>query len=248
MTGLAVFAAGSLRAPLSEIGRRAERRWPSLRLRLVFGASGLLRDRIAAGEAAQVFASANLGHPQALADAAGRGAVVRRFARNRLCVLARPEVDVTALNVLDRLLDPTVRVGTSTPGADPSGDYAWEFFRRIARRGGPLAAAYETLDRKALKLTGGPTSPPPEPGRSVYGSLLTSGQADVFVTYRSNARQAIQEVPGLQRIDLPADVDVTADYGVVLLDTDDSAAKNFVDLLLAPEGQAVLMEHGLAPR
>ena len=244
---LVVFAAGSLRAPLTEIGRQFEEREPGARLRFVFGASGLLKDRLAAGEAAEVFASANMAHPQALA-AAGRAGAVQRFTRNRLCLLARPEVGVTADNALDRLLDPAVRVGTSTPQADPSGDYTWELFRRIDGRGAAYAGAYERLDRKALKLTGGPASPPPPAGRSVYAALLEEGQADVFVTYCSNALQAQQEVPALQRVDLPEDVNISADYGVVLLESAGPQARRFVDLVLGPAGQAALARQGFAPR
>ena len=33
-------------------------------------------------------------------------------------------------NLLDRMLDPAVRLATSTPGADPGGDYAWAVFAR----------------------------------------------------------------------------------------------------------------------
>ena len=43
------------------------------------------------------------------------------FARNRLCALAVPKVGLTSANFIDRLLDPTVKLGTSTPKADPSG-------------------------------------------------------------------------------------------------------------------------------
>ena len=42
---------------------------------------------------ADVFASADMGRPQALA-VAGRSAPVVLFARNRLCAIARPEVKV----------------------------------------------------------------------------------------------------------------------------------------------------------
>jgi ABC-type molybdate transport system substrate-binding protein len=66
---LAVFAAGSLRAPLTEIARAYEASQPGQRVVLTFGASGLLKDRIQAGERADVFASANMEHPQALACA-----------------------------------------------------------------------------------------------------------------------------------------------------------------------------------
>lgn len=244
---LVVFAAGSLRAPLTEIGRQFEQREPGARLRFVFGASGLLKDRLAAGEAAEVFASANMAHPQALA-AAGRAGAAQRFTRNRLCLLARPQAGVTADNALGRLLDPAVRVGTSTPQADPSGDYTWELFRRIDGRGAAYAGAYELLDRKALKLTGGAASPPPPAGRSVYAALLEGGQADVFITYCTNALLAQQEVPALQCVDLPEDVNVSADYGVVLLESAGPRARRFVDLLLGPDGQAVLARQGFAPR
>ena len=244
---LVVFAAGSLRAPLAEIGRQFEAREPGAPLRIVFGASGLLKDRLSAGEVAEVFASANMAHPQALA-AVGRAGAVQRFTRNRLCLLARPEAGVTADNALDRLLDPAVRVGTSTPQADPSGDYTGELFRRIDGRGAAYAGAYESLDRKALKLTGGPASPPPPVGRSVYAALLEAGQADVFITYCTNALQAQQELPALQRVDLPEDVNVSADYGVALLERAGPRARRFVDFVLGPAGQAVLARHGFAPR
>ncbi|WP_428424845.1 molybdate ABC transporter substrate-binding protein [Methylibium sp.] len=244
---LVVYAAGSLRASLTEIGRRFEQDTPGVHLRFVFGAAGLLKDRLAAGEPADVFASANMEHPQAIAAASGAG-TVRRFTRNRLCVLARPEAGVTADNVLARLLDPALRVGTSTPEADPCGDYAWELFRRIGQRGGAFAGAYDMLDRKALKLTGGPGSPRPPAGRSVYVALLEAGQADVFIIYTTIALQAQQENAALHRVDIPEDVNVAANYGVVLLGGAGPQAQRFVEALLAPAGQAVLARRGFAPR
>ena len=97
-----------------------------------FGASGLLKDEIASGAKAEVFASANMEHPQALAAEKRSGPVVL-FARNRLCALARPGLEVTPAALLDRMLDPQVKLGTSTPKADPSGDYAWEVFRKAEK-------------------------------------------------------------------------------------------------------------------
>ncbi|HSV68482.1 MAG TPA: molybdate ABC transporter substrate-binding protein [Methylibium sp.] len=241
-----VYAAGSLRGALTEVGRRYEAAQPGSKLRFVFGASGLLKDRLLGGEAAHVFASANMEHPQALA-AAGRAGAVERFTRNRLCALLREGVDASAATVIDRLLDPAVRVATSTPKADPSGDYAWQMFGKVGARGGAYAGAEAALQRKALQLTGGPASPPP-PGRSVYGALLEAGQADVFITYCSNALQARREVPSLRQLDLPEDVNVAADYGVTLLAGAPPAAQRFVELLLGAEGQAVLATQGFAPR
>lgn len=250
-TELVVFAAGSLRAVLGEFGREFEAAHAAsapTRLRFVFGASGLLKDRIVAGERADVFASANMEHPQAVAQ----GAPVQRFARNRLCVLAHPEADVTAANVVERMLDPALKLGTSTPKADPSGDYAWAMFRRIEARGGRYAGSQAVLERKALQLTGGPNSPPPPAGRNVYGVLVAARDADLFVTYCTNAVRARAEQPMLRQIELPEDIDVAADYGVLVLPgaaaPSQAAARRFVDALLAPAGQALLARHGFAPR
>jgi hypothetical protein len=71
----------------------------------VFGASGLLRERIEKGEAAAVFASADVGHPETLARN-GKSLPPVVFARNRLCGLAAPGVDVTTATLLERMLDP----------------------------------------------------------------------------------------------------------------------------------------------
>ncbi len=84
---------------------------------------------------------------------------VRRFARNEMCALVAPALDVTPATLVDRLLDPAVRLGTSTPKADPSGDYAWLVFERIEQQG--RKGAFQQLAAKALQLTGGPNSPPP---------------------------------------------------------------------------------------
>ncbi|MFD1381510.1 substrate-binding domain-containing protein [Fodinicurvata halophila] len=105
------------------------------------------------GEAADVFASANMKHPQAIADE--RGGEVVAFARNRLCAIAQPDLEVTSDNLLDVMLRADVRVGTSTPKADPSGDYAFALFDKAeALQDG----AAEKLKEKSLQLTGGPDS------------------------------------------------------------------------------------------
>ena len=131
-----LFAAGSLREPLTEIAREGSQ------VETRFGASGLLRDEIAAKGGADVFASANMEHPRSLAEA-GRSGPAVLFARNRLCALARPNLDATSADVVDRMLDPAVKLGASTPKADPSGDYAWAVFRNID---GLRPGSFETLD------------------------------------------------------------------------------------------------------
>jgi molybdate transport system substrate-binding protein len=148
-----LHAAGSLRGPLTEIAAAFET-VTTLKVQAKFGASGLLKDEIAAGGKAEVFASANMEHPQALAKAGKSGPVVL-FARNQLCALVRPGLAVTSDTLLERMLDPLIKLGSSTPRADPSGDHAFEAFRRAdVIKSGASAA----LEKKALQLTGGANS------------------------------------------------------------------------------------------
>ena len=234
-----VFAAGSLRAALTDVGQAFEQA-TGTPARFEFGPSGLLKQRILAGETPDVFASANTEHPQALVDA-GRAAPVVVFARNQLCALVRPGLDTSPERLLDTMLDPAIKLGTSTPGADPSGDYAWQAFRKAdSLRSGSFAR----LDHKALKLTGGSQPAPSSTAGSVYGALVGSGRADVFLTYRTNALLARKELPALQVVDLPAALAVGAEYGVTHLQGASPAARRFVEFLAESTGQGIRAAFG----
>lgn len=241
---LEVYAAGSLRAALDEVARAFEQTQGS-KVVMSYGASGLLKDRIVAGETPQVFASANMEHPQALV-AVGKATAVTPFTRNALCVLAAPAFSLQAKSLAQRLLDADVRVGTSTPKADPSGDYAFTMFELIESTGAAGVGSADALKRKALQLTGGPNSPKPASGRSVYGELVVTGQADAFVTYCTNASAARREQPTLQVLAVPAAVNVSALYGLVLLNPATAQAQAYAAFLLGPQGQAVLASHGFS--
>src|SRR5262249_3946752 len=115
-----LHAAGSLRGALTDVAKAFESA-TGTPVQAKYGASGTLKDAIARGEKAEVFASANMEHPRALAEAKRSGPVVL-FARNTLCALVRPGLSVTPDTLLDRMLDPQIKLGTSTPKADPSGD------------------------------------------------------------------------------------------------------------------------------
>lgn len=237
-----LFAAGSLKAALSDVAT-AYARQGGAAVKATWGPSGLLKQRLEGGEPADLFTSANMEHPKSLEDK-GLAEPVQRFARNKLCVLAQPNMTVTAETLLERLLDPAVRVGTSTPKADPAGDYAWQMFERAEKlRPGSLAI----LDAKALKLAGGPDSPKPPADRTIYGVLMEQGKSDVFVTYCTNAVLAVREVPSLKVVQVPPELSVAADYGLtVLKGKANGPAADFARFILAPTGQAILERHGFS--
>jgi molybdate transport system substrate-binding protein len=236
-----LHAAGSLRGALTEVSQAFEKK-SGVKVVAKYGPSGLLRDEIAGGGKAEVFASANMTHPEALAKA-GKAGPVALFTRNRLCALVKPGLAVTSDTLLERMLDPSVKLGTSTAKADPSGDYAFEVFGKAEAL---KPGANETLSKKALQLTGGPTSPPPPKDRSVYGKVVADGQADIFLTYCTNAIVAQRENPGQQVVQLPAPLSVGADYGMTVINNASPNAKKLADFILSPDGQAILAKHGFA--
>ena len=151
-----LLAAGSLKAAMTEAANTFEVRNPGAAVELEFAASGLLRERIEKGEAAHVFASADIGSSHR-SSPSGHG---QRQARR-----LRPQ--------------PTVRAG-ATPASpsprrltrcharseDPSGhlDAEGRSFGRLCvcafcqGRGTQGQARAAALEAKALQLTGGPTS------------------------------------------------------------------------------------------
>jgi molybdate transport system substrate-binding protein len=240
--GVSLYAAGGLRAPMDEVvAAFAAAGGPPVKV--TYGPSGQLRERIEKGESAEVFASADMENVQALVWA-GRAAAPVVFARNRLCALVAQEVAASPETLLDRMLDPKVKLGTSTPKADPSGDYAWQLFDKAER---VHPGAQKALDAKALKLTGGPDSPPASADRSIYGVLIATHKADIFLTYCANATQAAREVPGAQVVAVPDGLAVGADYTLTTMKGASPFALLFATYILSPKAQEILARHGLTP-
>ena len=236
-----LHAAGSLRGALTEVSKAFEAAGGGA-VQAKYGPSGLLKDEIAGGAKAEVFASANMNHPQVLASAKKSGPVVL-FARNRLCALVRPGLAVDSNSLLERILDPAVKLGSSTPKADPSGDYAFEVFARADKL---KPGARATLEKKALLLTGGKTSAAPPQGRSSYGWHVAEGRADIFLTYCTNALVAQKENAGQQIVALPGTLAVGADYGLTVVAGASPAAYRFAMFILSSDGQRILASHGFA--
>ena len=242
---LKVYSAGSLKAAWTDLAQAYERKSGN-RIVFEFGASGLLRERLEKGanngERADLFTSADTGHPQALADK-GLAGPMRAFTANRLCAIAQPEVGLTTANLLDKLLDPAVRVASSTPKADPSGDYTWAMFERADK---VKPGAFQTLSTKALQLVGGPHSAPPPKDRTAYGKLMEDRVADVFIAYCTNGVLATREVPRLANVQLPENLSVLATYGMVQMRGAQPATAGLADFLLSGEAQKILAGHGFA--
>ena len=202
----------------------------------IFGPAGLLRQRIESGEPTDVFASADLQQPQRLAAMRTEVRVVP-FARNRMCLATRRIPDTA---ILDLMLEPATRLGVSTAGVDPGGDYARAVFARADRLRPDTASQ---LEAKALDVLG-PGRMAPVAGRSAAASVFLANEADALLYYCSALHVAAKEVPGLFVQPLPAELEVGPIYALALL-TVDPRADRLAVFLLSEAGQALLVQHGL---
>jgi molybdate transport system substrate-binding protein len=236
-----IFAAGSLRGVVGELAKEAG---PALDIEVKssFGGSGLMRERIEKGETPDLFLSADVGSPRKLA-AAGRTVVPAiAFARNRMCILSRSSAHVTARNLVDRLLAKGVRVKTSTPVADPAGDYAWAIFDRIDALRPGSGALLKSRAQDLMSLTATPTTPT----QSAAAALFLSNQVDMSITYCSAAPSLEKEVSGLTSLVVPPQLDPHPLYGAAVLSNKPQALRLAL-FLLSDKGQAIIAREGLVP-
>jgi ABC-type molybdate transport system substrate-binding protein len=234
-----VFAAGSLSSAFTEM-IAAFTATDGTAVQPVFGPSGLLRARIETGEAADILASADMAQARALATPTHPVIV---FTRNRMCAVGRESLGLTPQNVLDRMLDAKVRLATSTPGADPGGDYAWAIF---ARADAVHPGAKAILEAKALKLVGGPNTPPLVPGKAPVQGVFLADKADIMLGYCSGSASILKDVPGLVSVEMPPDLTVGPAYGMVVL-SDSLPAAQFALFVMSEPGQAILGRFGFDP-
>ena len=208
----------------------------------MFGPAGVLRDRLLAGESADLFASADTAGPTAVAGKVGHALVVP-FARNLMCVLTPERLGLTASTLLDHMLAPDFRLAVSTPGADPGGDYARAVFKRAeAVRPGAEAA----LTAKAEMLLGGPGSMTPQPGKSPAATIFLADRADGLLYYCSGTASAAREMPGLVSIPVPDALEVGPVYGLAIL-SDRPETARLALFMLSAAGQKILSDGGLLP-
>jgi molybdate transport system substrate-binding protein len=236
---LKVMAAGSLKDGFTAIFADFSKQYGAS-FAPVYGPSGTLRERLQQGEAFDVFASAALSHAQTLTDAGIAGPSML-FTRNALCVVTAADSALDTGDLIDTLLKPETKIGTSTPVSDPAGDYTWEMFHRIeARRSG----AFKILSEKAQQLFGGPNTTAPVNGRSPLLVALDAHRIDLFIYYCSGAQEIVKASPRYKSVALPPELVVGPEYGLAVSRQAQPGAADFAMYLMSPPGQARLRAFG----
>ena len=228
---LTVFAASSLQEPFARLARLFEA-GSGARVQLACAGSQELRAQIEHGARADVFASADRRHLDAL-RALGLAREPRSFARNQP-VIAVPKGNPAAIRSLADL--PRARqIVVGTPEV-PIGAYTVELLDRASRTA--LGADFRARVEKRIVSR--------ELNVRQVLAKVALGEADAAIVYRTDALALAGQV---ESVALPAEVLVLAGYALASLPggTEPALAEEFVRLVLSEPGQAVLRGAGFEP-
>ena len=173
-----------------------------------------------------------MAHPQALL-ASGRALSVSSFALNRLCLTVRADVMREGDDWRSLLMREDLRIGTSTPGCDPSGDYTQQLFSR-------MGAVGEAIRSRAVALVGGRDSLPLPAEALAAQWLIDHDHTDVFIGYASYAPR-LRQISTLRVVDIPEPYNPIAEYAFACLT---ARGKPLAEFLLSTPAGLILMQHG----
>lgn len=226
-TELAVFAASSLTEAFEELERGFEATHPHVDVQLTFAGSQVLRLQIEQGATADVYASADERHMQALVQG-GHVSPPAVFAHNELAVIvpANRSSSIQSFDDLDsadRLVIGAVHV--------PVGYYTQALFDRAAVHYGEAFAA--NLRANVVSE---------ESNVRLVRAKVELGEADAAVVYRTDATGSDR----VGTVAIPDAINVHADYpiAVTVRTTHRESATAFVNYATSRAGAATLKRHG----
>ena len=224
---LHVYAASSLAESFAAMEHAFEAAHPGTDVVLAFAGSQVLRLQIERGAPADVFASADPAHMQALVER-GRVRDRRVFAHNQLVLIVPPENPARIESFRDLPRASRLVIGTESA---PVGSYARQALRR-AEAAGEGGFAASVLARVASE----------ESNVRLVRAKVELGEADAAIVYRSDTVAAAR----VRAIEIPPDVNVNADYsiGVVAGGANGDLAEAWLAFVLSREGRQLLARHG----
>jgi len=216
---ITVFAASSLTAAYTAIGKDFEKAHPGSMIKLSFGGSSTLVAQIQQGAIGDIFASADQPNMQKAVDAGLVAESPSIFAHNRLEIVVGAG-NPKRITGLSNLAQSGLIVVLCAP-AVPCGRYAAQ---ALQKAGMTVKPASQETDVKAVV------------------SKVALGEADAGIVYVTDVKAAGS---GVQGVEIPLSLNVVADYPVAILKDSQNAplAKAFVSYLLGA-GQPTLARYG----
>ena len=220
---LVVFAASSLIDAFPKIATTYQQQHPGWKVEFEFLGSDQLAAQIEQGDPADVFAAASTKYPEQLQSQNLLGKTTN-FATNTL-VLATPADNPAGITSVNNIGNAKLVVGDPSV---PIGAYTLTVLDNLGIK--PSSLNIVSQEAKVTDIV----------------TKLELGEADAGFIYTSDARTAGDKLKTFQ---LPASAQATATYpiGIVTGSKNTKAAQQWIDLVMSPQGQQVLVSDGFGP-
>ncbi|WP_066473486.1 molybdate ABC transporter substrate-binding protein [Skermania piniformis] len=215
-----VFAAASLKATFTELGRQFEQAYPGSKVDFQFAGSSDLAQQIIAGAPADVFASADTANMTKVTDAHEITDQPVNFASNTLTIAVAPG-NPKGIATLADLTRPDVSVVVCAPQV-PCGSAAVKVEQAANVDIKPVSEEQAVTD--------------------VLGKV-TSGQADAGLVYRTDASGAGDKVTAVPFAESSGVVNIYP-IGVLADAKNATGGREFAELVAGPQGRDVLQQAG----
>ena len=212
-----VFAASSLTDAFTEIGRRFGAQ-QGVSVAFNFLSSSDLARQIEQGAQADVFASADEANMQKVVDSGFGDAEPVVFARNTLQIVV-PTGNPAGIESLADLQDDGLIISLCNDEC-PAGGYAGEIFDKAG-----VQVEADSLETEVKGVV----------------TRVAIGEADAGIVYTTDVEAAAGDVEG---IDIPAEINVVAEYPIAALEDESASATDFMAYVLSRQGRKVLRKHG----
>lgn len=220
---LVVFAASSLIDAFPKIATTYQQQHPGWKVEFEFLGSDQLAAQIEQGDPADVFAAASTKYPEQLQSQNLLGKTTN-FATNTL-VLATPADNPAGITSVNNIGNAKLVVGDPSV---PIGAYTLTVLDNLGIK--PSSLNIVSQEAKVTDIV----------------TKLELGEADAGFIYTSDARTAGDK---LKSFKLPASAQATATYpiGIVTGSKNAKAAQQWIDQVMSPQGQQVLVSDGFGP-
>ncbi|HEY1011176.1 MAG TPA: molybdate ABC transporter substrate-binding protein, partial [Herpetosiphonaceae bacterium] len=234
---LTVFAAASLTDAFKAMSEPFAAANGGAQVTFNFAGSDALATQINEGAPADVFASANKKQMEVVIGAGGVvSGTERTFVRNRL-VVVYPKDNPAGLQSLADLAKPGVKLVLANKSV-PVGGYALDFLGKASKLPEYTAAYSPTVLANVVSYE--------ENVRAVLAKV-TLGEADAGIVYSTDAATIADG--SIATLEIPDPLNTIASYPIAATKNaaDPALAQKFVDFVLSPEGQQILVTYGFIP-
>jgi len=222
-----VSAAASLTDAFKAVAAAFEQAHPETQLKLNFAASGVLLQQISRGAPADLFASAD---QKTMDDAADQGLLVpatrRDFVRNALVLITPAQADAQLDGLAALATAPVKRIALGNPDYVPAGRYGKKALER--------AGLWPHVAGKII---------PAQNVRQVL-DYVVRGEVDAGLVYATDAHLMGDKLHVVA--DIALDEPITYPIAVIAGSANVGEAQRFIDFILSPQGQDILVAHGFA--